>query len=149
MTRLGSQGHSTKKNLTPWVAPLKSAQQQTMHYEKLEEITKIEKSYRIVSNPTETQNLNLVVITADLRWYTIKDTHLATGIRPKHVLVLTLDRRRQDPLCLPKENEDIRVYTYTLTPTHIHTFAHTNVDVCLERRGYTSAPRKNLTNQYL
>jgi hypothetical protein len=112
-------------------------------------LRKTEKSHRMVSNPTETQNLNLVIITADLSWYTIKDRYLATGIRPKHILVLTLDRRRQYPLCLPKENEDIRVYTYTLTPTHIHTFTHTNVDVRLEGRGYNSAPRKNLTNQYL
>ena len=144
MTRLGSKGHSTKKkNLTPWGAPLKSAQQQTMHYENLEEITKIEKSHRIISNPTETQNLNLVIITADLRWNTIKDTHLATGIRPKHILVLTLDRRRQDPLCLPKENEDIRVYTYTLTHRHPHTYIHlrTQTWVCVWRGGVIVALR--------
>jgi hypothetical protein len=124
----------------------------------LEKITKTEKSHRIVSNPTETQNLNLVITTAELRWYTIKDRHdrnkrLSIGIRLKHILVLTSDCRRQGPLCLPKENEDIYIYTlthrHTHTHTHTHTFTRTNMGVCLQGRGCSSAPRKNLTHQYL
>jgi hypothetical protein len=84
------------------VASLKSAHQQTTHYENLEEITKTEKSHCLVSNPTEAQNLNLVLKNAELRWYTIKDRH----DRKKKVDVLKI------PSAFLQENEHTHIYIY-------------------------------------